>query len=895
MSLKERLNLTKEPLYLIDGTSFFYRGFYAYPDLKRSDGFPTNAIFIVLRILLRMLREEQPKYVGFFMDGKGPTFRHELFDQYKAHRPRMPEALADQVEPLREAVRLMGLHLIVSDGSEADDCIAALADRFKGERPVVILGSDKDLKQCLAENVYLWDPASKQEKITGLADFIAETGLRPDQWPDFQALTGDSADNIPGIPGVGPKTALKIMADFPTLEDVRDRFDELPKAFRKKAEAERENIFTYRELTRLRTDVCPGAELDDFKVDPGDLSTFRDFLETYEFHSLKRDLPRLTQTSAGMSTEAVPPAKTETTSPKSKGKESKQLSLFGEAAAATKHDGPPLDVREVDAGDLAALAGRDVGMVVAEGGICLGTTVENGENGEEWLFTGTAAELAEALASAARVAVPSLQELLRDGDAWRAVPVSRWYDLSLAAYLLSPEDRGYGWDRLKSSLQQDAPEFANAPRVHPEAEGLAALAYMHAVSGRMADAGLDKLMRDLEMPLIPVLVDMERAGIGIDTEAFAQFLDEVSAEIERLTKTIHEQAGSVFNIRSSQQLAEVLFDHLGLKPAGKTPGGALSTANDVLEKLSGRHPIVDAVLDYRKIEKLRSTYLEPLPKLRAKDGRIHTHFNQLATATGRLSSSGPNLQNIPIRGEFGGRMRSCFTADSGNLLASADYSQVELRVLAHFSQDPELLSAFRNDEDIHTRTAALLLDKDPVDVRPDDRRSAKTINFGLIYGMGPQKLSRELGITLNEAKEFIERYFAKLGTLKTFYDEVLRGAEADGFVTTLAGRRRLLPDIHSRNNQLASQAKRQAFNAVIQGSAADIIKMAMLRVHGDEALRELDARLLLQVHDELLIEAPEKHAEKAGKRLQELMQTVVELDVPLKVDLGIGPDWGAAH
>ena len=332
-----------------------------------------------------------------------------------------------------------------------------------------------------------------------------------------------------------------------------------------------------------------------------------------------------------------------------------------------------------------------------------------------------------------------------------------------------------------------------------------------------------------------------------------------------------------------------------IKEGGKTATGQRSTANQVLEGIRGRHPIVEDILEYRMLEKLRSTYLEPLPKLVDEESRLHTHFNQLATAIGRLSSSRPNLQNIPIRGKYGPRMRACFTAGPGNLLAAADYSQIELRVLAHFSKDPALLDAFRNDEDIHTRTAALLTDKPSQDVQPDERRNAKTINFGLIYGMGPQKLARELDITVNQAKEFTERYFEKLATLKAYYDTIVKDAESNGFVTTLAGRHRLLPELHSRNNQMASQAKRQAVNTVIQGSAADIIKMAMVAAHKDKELAALGARVILQVHDELIVEAPEATITAAGERLKAIMQTTADLDVPLKVDLGIGKNWADAH
>lgn len=921
-SLKKRLGLSQDPLYLIDGTSYLYRGFYAYPDLKRSDGLPTGALFIALRILLRILREETPRYMGFFMDGRGPTFRHKLYTPYKAQRPRMPEPLAAQIEPLRMAVQLMGVHLEVSDGVEADDCIASNASAHKTERPVIIVASDKDLKQCLDEDVVLWDPAGKKEHLVTLANFRAETGLEPTQWPDFQALTGDPVDNIPGVPGVGPKTALLLMRDHPNLESLRDNFNMLPDKLRKKLDGHLEEIFLYRSLTQLQTS-CDQTSIETLAIRPPQLEGLAAFLRAYEFHSLAREVLHLERTAEAVAAPNVPSFVPGDESPKNSRTKSNethfpllgesQLSLFGDATSWTVPltDIAPPDLVEIaDPTELPDLTGRRVGLVPAATagfatteGLRLGLQLENGYS-QEYRYTGPMAPLAEYLTTATQVVVPNLHDLLRGKDSpdgptsenpWACVPLSHWFDCALAAYLLDPEGRNYDWPRLRQSLFQDLPG-ADVSGLHPGAHGRAALAYADAVIPRLADAGLDRLMRKLEIPLIPVLTDMERRGVAVDPAAFRSFLDEVNARIESLTLQIHKQAGTDFNIRSSQQLAQVLFEKLGLKPTGKTPGGALSTANTVLEKLSGRHPVVNSLLEFRMLEKLRSTYLDPLPRLINSHGRIHTHFNQLATATGRLSSSGPNLQNIPIRGPQGPRMRACFTAAPGNRLAGADYSQIELRVLAHFSQDPALLRAFAQGEDIHASTAALIFDKDsPAEVTPEERRRAKTINFGLIYGMGPQRLARQLGVSLNQAKKFIERYFAKLTTLKQFYEQVVEEATQRGWVSTLAGRRRLLSELASRNQQMQAQARRQAVNTVIQGSAADIIKLAMLAVAQDEALRKLRAGLILQVHDELLLEAPADTAEEVAQRLAELMQDVVHLNVPLVVDSGVGRTWAETH
>jgi len=882
MSLKERFNFDKEPVYLIDGTALLYRAFYARADLSRSDGFPTNAINTVLRVLFNLIRDENPTHVAFLMDGKGPTFRNDLYDLYKANRPAMPEPLAQQIEPVRRGVELLGIKLMVSEGVEADDCICALANKYKAERPVVILATDKDLKQCLDTNVVMVSQQGKNETIHTLDGFREAEGMEPATWPDFQAVIGDSADNIPGIPKIGPVTAKKIFAQTgPTLEDLRDNVAQLPDKMREKVEPELEQVFIYRELTRMKKDCCD-VPLDDFVLNSPDAKALLAFLDEYELRGLKNMVPK-PKAAPG----AAPAPKAETVV-----KGGSQFSLFGAAPAAPKKEAEPLPVKDIKSADgLPALSGEEVGLVIEEEAIFLGM------GDAEYRYSGPVPALVDALGAAKVIATPSVQDLLRADDAWTAIPAAHWFDLSLAAYLLDPEARNYTWQRLRQSIFQDgSPEFADsAANLHPQAKAQAALAYMRGIAGKVQTAELGPLMRELELPLIPALVSMEKAGIAIDLDAFKDFLDDVSDQLSGLTRSIIGHAGNEFNIRSSQQLAVVLFDDLGIKAGSKTSTGQRSTANQVLEKIRDMHPIVEDILEYRMLEKLRSTYLEPLPKMVDADARLHTNFNQLSTATGRLSSSKPNLQNIPIRGKYGPRMRACFTAGEGNLLAAADYSQIELRVLAHCSQDPALLDAFRNNEDIHTRTAALIMDKTPEEVLPDERRNAKTINFGLIYGMGVQKLAQELKIKQTEAKEFTERYFEKLATLKAYYDSVIKDAETHGYVTTLAGRRRLLPELHSRNNMQASEARRQAVNTVIQGTAADIIKMAMVRAYNDDELRSLGAKLILQVHDELIIEAPEATVNEAAARLVTIMQSAASLDVPLKVDMGIGKNWAQAH
>ena len=919
MSLKQRLGLAAEPVFLMDGSAFIYRGFFANRNMQRSDGFPTNSLVVVSRVLLRILREERPRYFAFVQDGKGPNFRHEIFPLYKANRDATPEDLVRQLDPIHRMVRALGLRLEVSQGCEADDCIASLAARFAMEHPVIIVSGDKDLKQCLGPNVYMWDPASKEEKLVSEADFTAESGVTPAQWPDVQALIGDTSDNIPGVPGIGPKTARQIFSICPSLEDIRDHFVLLPPKMQAKLQAHLENMFTWRELTTLRRDFCPGVTLDDLRVRPLDAATCALLTEEFELFALRRELAALDRLQAaeadlpeefldaGSIREDAQPAAGKKAAaeqaslplaqPARSGRATSQMSLLD---AMPQESAPALD-------DVAALpdcGGARVALIWAHGDREAPYLAVEGADGSslgEWQWTGPVAELARWLAPARTLVTADLKGMLTSAPCWQflAGRAGDCIDLGVAAYLLNPEENDYGWPRLSArwgAVLRHELESRGETGPGPARLGLA---MAQLFEQRMEKDGLLELFRRLEMPLLPVLAGMEQSGVAIDAAAFRAFLDDVQGQLDQLTAHVYELAGTQFNIRSAQQLGDVLFNGLGLPAPRKTKGGQASTSQQTLEKLAGQHPVVDSILQYRKLEKMRSTYLDPLPRLVDPQGRIHTTFNQKATATGRLSSSNPNLQNIPVRGPLGKRMRSCFIAGSGRLLVSADYSQVELRVLAHVSQDPALLEAFRNGEDIHARTAALVYDLPPDQVSPDQRRNAKTINFGLIYGMGAQKLAQELKISTAQAKDFIARYFERLQGLKEFYEGVEASARKHGFVTTLGGRRRLLPDINSASGQAAALARRQAINTVIQGSAADIIKLAMLAVARDERLRELDARLLLQVHDELLLEVPADAAEEAGALVARLMQDVCpagkELSVPLLVDWGTGHDWGAAH
>jgi DNA polymerase-1 len=953
----------------MDGSAFIFRSFYAHQGMTRSDGFPTNVIHMVARLILKLLREEKTLYFSFIMDGKGPTFRAKRFPAYKANRSATPEALVTQLAPLRELLELLGVPVIVSENCEADDCIASLAKRHRDARPVIILGADKDLKQCLHENVVLWNLAAKDEHIITLADFHAETGMAPASWPDCQALMGDSSDNIPGVPKVGPKTALELIREFTTLEGIFDHLSAVQPKIRAKLEGQREKAVLYRELTRLQCDACPAIGLADLSIRPVTVEAALNFMAAYELRALSRELESMCRAGfflqrpqgappadaaapllppfPGSSSAAGPPlagAAADSATPTrdisapqprpgSVPLQTKAHPLTREAGAfsakenaampaqAQEQSKPPaqgslLLVRAPLALSLPKvhcvqdlplrlttdpLPAADSPAVLAL--LPAGQDTLLAEHEREILFAGPLEELGAVLlrlcsqgrGGACLLVTPDLKSLYKTLPALLELPASCFFDLSLAAYLLSPEDHGYSWEQVAARWGERSGS-GHSPGEHP---GLLALALHRFMTEQLAGSGLSEVFSKLELPLAPVLSRMESRGMVIDPAAFSSFLAQTQQDLEQWTRHIYTLAGRAFNIRSSQQLADVLFSVLNLPKAGKTKAGATSTSQENLEKLIGKHPIIDAVLEYRKLEKLRSTYLEPLPRLADASCRIRSTFNQTATATGRLSSSNPNLQNIPVRGPAGKRMRACFAAAPGMSLISADYSQIELRVLAHLSGDPTLTEAFTNNEDIHSRTAGLLVDVKPAEVTAEQRRNAKTINFGLIYGMGAQKLAQELRTPLKEAKAFIERYFARFYRLKDFYDAIEQEARRHGFVSTMAGRRRLTPDILSSNTQLRAQARRQAINTRIQGSAADIIKLAMIAVENDQELRGLGARLLLQIHDELLLEAPHAAAKAAALRLAFLMSSVnpgaLPLAVPLLVDWGVGPNWAVAH
>ncbi len=904
MPLKDILQFEKTPLYLMDASAFIFKGFYGNMKMTRTDGFPTGAIYSIARTVLRILKEEEPKYFSFVQDGAKGSFRNELYDQYKANRSSTPEELVMQFKPIEELIDALGLHREVAGNCEADDCIASLAKKNREDFNVVIVGIDKDLRQCLHKSVAMWDPSggyNKEVKTITIEDFREKTGLEPEQWPDVQAVIGDTSDNIPGVPGIGEKTAEKIFKDYPNLEAIRDNYDNLPPKIQQKFTTQLETMFLYRQLTTLATDFCNDTKVEDLEPKGADYDACMQFFASYQMPSLQKEFESLVKKgiikirtgSQNASAQILLESPAKSVKKESKGVNSAQLSLFDsleapieKACSLEKSD----TLRQSQAKEICLFLASEIDR--NEEGFYLSYGNEN------YHYTGKIKELSEFLANFESIICLDMKSLARKYKDFAILSISKSkiYDLSLMAYLINPEQRDYSWAKVSSQIKFSA----RGKDIDWQIPTKSAIEVKNLLKKDLEELELVRLYEKLELPLVFILASMEEKGIKLDIKGTEEFLFEVQKDLENITNKIYALAGGEFNIRSAQQTGDVLFNKLGLPIKGKTKSGASSTSQESLEKLLGTHEIIDLLLEYRKLEKLRSTYLEPLPKLVDSKEKIHTTFNHMATATGRLSSSNPNLQNIPIRGDLGKRVRACFIAEEGHSLISADYSQIELRVLSQYSQEKTLLDAFQNDEDIHKSTAAMLNNISLEEVNSDQRSAAKTINFGLLYGMGARKLAQDIKVSTKEASAFIEKYFERFDGIKSFYEKSLEDAKEYGFVTTIAGRRRPLPDLHSPNRQAMALAERQAVNTLIQGTAADIIKMAMIFVYTDEELASYNAQLLLQVHDELILSVPDEYAQKAGERVAYLMSNALEyyeqkFDIPLKVEFSNAKNWLLAH
>lgn len=862
-------------LVLVDGSSYVYRAFHALPPLTGPSGQPTHAVYGFTTMLLKLLGEAKADYLAVVFDAARKTFRDDLYADYKAHRPEMPGDLAAQLPQIQRVVDALHIPTLRIEGVEADDVIATLLARVAGAHvDAVVVTADKDLMQLVGPDVRLWD--TMRDRWVDVAAVQARFGVAPAQVADVLALMGDASDNVPGVSGIGEKTAIALVQAFGDVEGVFSHLDavaQLPlrgaKSIAARLSAGAEAARLSKQLVLVRRDVPLSVDLEDLRLRAPDAERTRALFTELGFESLLRQLV------------VNAPA------------------LTVEAPAIAQPD------------EVAALFAQ----ARAGGGLALATLIDDGPPA-----TTPARELVLSAAGAAPVRLSlheaPLREAAREGLSDAALEVigydlkrdllalsagelpldGRTFDVAIAAALV---DVGAAptLERLAADVlgERPAPYRAN---VGGTAAGVTLLPRLAArLREQLAAGELTRLFEEVEMPLVRVLAAIERRGMLVDVDHLRRLSAEFATRMDALMHEIHGLAGGEFNINSPPQLRTVLFERLGLSTRGVRRGKTgLSTDVDVLTRLAAEHPLPAKILDYRALSKLKSTYLDALPEaVNPATGRLHTSFNQSGAATGRLSSSEPNLQNIPIRGEEGRRIRAAFVAPEGAVLIAADYSQIELRVLAHLSGDPALVDAFSRGQDIHTRTAAEVFNVIPGLVSADQRRAAKVINFGILYGMGPQRLAGDLGIPLAQAQGYITSYFARYAGVRQFMDGVVAAARERGYATTILGRRRAIPELRSRERGVAQAAERVAANTPIQGSAADIIKLAMVGVERRLAAEAVAGGMVLQVHDELLLEVAERDRDRACALVREEMEGVMELAVPLRVDLGVGRTWAEAH
>lgn len=889
-------------IFLVDGQSYIYRAFYAVKELANSQGFPTNAIFGFANMLQRLRQDYAPSHLAVVFDAKGKNFRHDLYPKYKIRRLAMPETMRPQIPRIKELIRAYRIPTIELPGYEADDILATLVTRWEREGDdVVLVSGDKDLMQLVSPHVTMLD-TMKDERI-GIEQVKLKFGVEPARVVEVQGLMGDATDDIPGIPGVGEKTAIKLINEWHDLENLLAHAAEIPGKLGEKIREHAELARVSKTLATLHRDVPIHVALEDLERKDPDLEQLKALFREFEFRRFLVEIESPWDTPA----EGFPP-------PAQAGEyetvwTEQQLDQVVQAIRAAKSF--CLDTETTALDPLSAeLVG--VSLAIEEGKAWYIPVGHRGEEVPQQLPLDHVISVLRTLLEDPTLSLIGQNAkydimVLEKYGLW---PTNLAGDTMLASYVLNPSRRhnlnDLAWEHLQYRMvtyesvtdggKKNFAEVAIADATRYSGEDAdMTLRLAHLLFPRVHEEGMGHLFAEIEVPLATVLARMELTGIRIDDQLLGALSVEFGEQRRRLEKEIHEMAGEEFNISSPQQLQTILFDKLGLPRGKKTKTGS-STDSSVLEALAEQYPLPAKILEYRGFTKLQSTYVDALPKLlHPRTGRIHTSFNQTVTVTGRLSSSNPNLQNIPVRSEEGRRIRAAFVPEPGWVLLSADYSQIELRLLAHLSQDPVLVESFQKGQDVHARTASELFQTPLAGVSSDQRREAKTINFGIIYGMGAQRLGRSLGIPFKTAQEYINQYFSRYANIKAYMDGILVDAKACGYVTTLLGRRRYVPELQSKNAQLVATAERMAINAPIQGTAADLIKMAMVAISRRLTQEQLSARMLLQVHDELLFEVEEGSVAPVMALVRECMENVMTLRVPLKVDLGTGANWAEAH
>ena len=876
-----------EKIVLIDGHSILNRAFYGIPELTNSEGLHTNAVYGFLNILFKILDEEKAQYLAVAFDLKAPTFRHKMYAEYKGTRKAMPEELREQVPIMKEVLSAMGVPLLMKEGYEADDLLGTIAGQAeRAGLEVSIVSGDRDLLQLATDKVQIRIPKTKR---TGTeienyyaADVKEKYLVTPTEFVDVKALMGDASDNIPGIPGVGEKTATKIISEFGSIENAHDHLEEIkPNKAKLSLEEHYDLAVLSKTLAKINTESPVTLDLQAAKLT--DLYTPEAFtwMKKLEFKNL-------------LSRFHVEAPKDEAADHFELADTREKAEKFLEKAAKAESFGFAwIEERDKIYGLALSLGDEGTAFLLAEGSF--------DENGLALDFLRD--HLEELLVYGKTAAVLDLKSQL---DLFTVPDREKLFDLSIGAYLVNPLKDHYPYEDIaKEYLEQLIPGraelFGKDPLEKAKENGevfakwacyqaYVAAAALEPVLAKLREMEMEHLFRDIEMPLVYTLRDMERAGISVEAEALKTYGDQLAGRIRELETAIYEQAGETFNINSPKQLGVILFEKMQL-PGGKKTKTGYSTAADVLEKLAPEHPIVASILEYRTLAKLKSTYADGLAGFIGPDGRIHSTFNQTITATGRISSTEPNLQNIPVRMELGRLIRKVFVPKPGCVFVDADYSQIELRVLAHLSRDERLIQAYRDAEDIHRITASQVFHIPFDEVTPLQRRNAKAVNFGIVYGISSFGLSQDLSISRKEASEYIEKYFETYPGIKSFLDGLVENAKKNGYVTTLYGRRRPMPELKSSNFMQRSFGERVAMNAPIQGTAADIIKIAMIHVSERLKKEQLKSRLILQVHDELLIEAEESELEQVKTILREEMQGAAELSVRLEIDMHTGKNW----
>ncbi len=889
-----------DTLYLVDGSSYIYRAYYAIRHLSSPTGHPTNAIYGFTQMLLKLLKDHQPRQVAVVFDLGRDTFRNRLYPDYKANRAAVPDDLRVQMGPIRDLVRAFNIPVLELAGYEADDIIGCLAARFsaRGGKVVVVTG-DKDLMQIVTDRVTLLD--TMKDKRSGIADVIERFGVEPARVADILGLAGDASDNIPGVPGIGEKTAMKLITQFGSLDQLLEQAAEVKGKNGEKLRQFRDQALLSRQLATIECNVPIQVELDDLITQEPDQETLNALFRLYGFTTLIKELTgRSTLSCDGYRTVAT-----------RESFEELLLALQGSDEFAIDLETTSLDPRDAEIVGLS-FSFRDHQAWY----IPVGHVDDNGLVADQLPREQVLERLRPLLESANPAKVGQnikydMQVLATNGIFLNGVS----FDTMLASYLLNPSRQGHGLDVLaqehlnhrmisydevtgKGKTQKNFSQVEIAAASRYACEDADATWLLHRkFAPLLAENRVEELFRTIEMPLVPILSGMENHGVLLDTALLTDLSQEFSSRMAGLEQRILELAGTTFNLNSPKQLGEVLFENLGLKTGKKTKGKTgWSTDNEVLSSLAEEHEIARLILEFRGLSKLKSTYSDALPRLvHPRTGRVHTSYNQTVTNTGRLSSSDPNLQNIPVRSDEGRMIRHAFIAPQGHVILSADYSQIELRVLAHLSGDPVFCHAFEHDEDIHTRTASEVFGLFPEMVTPEMRRQAKTINFGIIYGQGSFSLAKQLGISRKTAEEFICAYRERHAKAVGFLDDCIRQAEEQGFVTTILERKLPIPDITSMNGNVRAFAQRNAINYPIQGSAADIIKSAMIRVDGRIRREGLASRLIMQVHDELVFEVVAEELVAMELLVEEEMSRAVELRVPLKVDINHGANWSEAH